>query len=192
MNITETWFYQTNLKAYTELQQTLLEEKKSIFENESQIISGTVGIGKTYNALLVAKQYMQDTFTKNNYWHYSFEPFFITYMEFAKLLQNKKFGSEAEKSEAYYKLKELEESPFIIFDDLRCKFSSEYEKTTIDNALLDLLSNLWANRQNKTLIVTTNNTRPEIEKNFSEAVCSRLFGLCKYVEVNGKDKRLAI
>ena len=192
MNIQETWFYQTNLKNYTELQETLLTDKKTIFENKSQIISGSVGVGKTHNALLLAKKYMEETFEKENYWYYAFEPFFITYMDFIRLLQNKKFGSETEKSEAYYKLKELEESPFIIFDDLRCKFSSDYEKTTIDNALLDLLSNLWANRQNKTLIVTTNNTRPKIEKNFSEAVCSRLFALCQYLEVNGKDKREAL
>lgn len=190
MNIIDTWFYTTNLKNYAELQDICSSQASSNLELKSTIVSGSVGVGKTHNALLLAKEYINKIYKINNYWHYSFEPVLINYMEFIKLLENKKFGSEAEKSEAYYRLKDLQDAPFIIFDDLRCKFSSEYEKTTIDNALLDLLSHVWANRQTKTLIITTNNNQDEIKKAYSDAVYSRLFGLCQYLEVNGKDKRL--
>lgn len=187
--INTTWFYNTNLKDYPELQETLLLETNTNLKLESQILSGNVGVGKTHNALILAKNYIKETFKNQNTWHYSFEPCFVNYMEFLQILSDMKFGSEENKAKAYYRLKDIKEAPFLIFDDLRAEHSSKYEKTTLDNALLDLLSVFWAGRKNRILIVTTNNTKKEIEKTYSQAVCSRLFGICKYLEVTGQDKR---
>lgn len=196
--IKNTWFFTTNLKSedgiQNELQDTLLLEcpcpiSLQNSQKDGLIISGSVGVGKTRSALLLSRDYINDTYEANKTWHYSFEPVFINFMQFVKLLHDRKFGSEAEKSQAYYKILEIKETPFLIFDDLRCKFESEFEKTSVDNALLDLFSIIWAGRKNKKLIVTTNNSQKEIEQVYSEAVCSRLFNLCGYFEALGEDKR---
>lgn len=189
MNIQETWFYQTNLKNYTELQDLLVSDSITKMELKSILLSGSVGAGKTYNAILAAKKYIETKFEENKHWHYSFEPVFISYMQYLEYLNNLKFGNDEQKSRAFYALRDLEDTPFLIFDDLRCQHASAYEKTTVDNALLNLLSVFWANRASRTVIVTTNNNKDELKESYSDAVCSRLFGLCEYIEVQGSDKR---
>lgn len=190
MNLQNTWFYTTNLKNYPELQETLTGELERKFELKSQILSGNAGIGKTTQAVLLARDYCQSVESEQGTWHYSFEPSFVTFYEFKQILQDRQFGNEEQKAAAFYKLKDIRESPFLIFDDLRAERSSEYHQNLIDNALLDLLSEKFAARRTQTLIVTTNNTHKELTNHYSQAVCSRLFGMCEYIELEGEDKRL--
>jgi DNA replication protein DnaC len=180
------WFYQTNLHNYTELQETLLSEQVTGLKLESQVLSGSVGVGKTHNAILLARDYMKSL----DFIHYTNLPMFIQFNDILTAVHNQRFGSDELKTEAYYKLRDIKTSQFVIIDDLFLKFSSDFEKTNVQNELLNILSEIWANRKNRILIVTTNYNQAEIRQSLSDAICSRLFGLCNYIEVGGKDKRI--
>ena len=191
--IAESWFFKTNLSDYTELQTTLASGDPTKLKQSSQILAGKPGIGKTYNSILLARDFMVKRIQEIGTWHYSFEPVFIEFMNLSNMMiHDMQFGSDEKKSQAFYKLKEIKESPFIIIDDLRCTFSSEYQKIQLDSHLLNLLSEIYSQRKNKILIITTNHTEQEIRKAYSNAVCSRLFGMCKYQELNGQDRRVTV
>lgn len=185
MSLQNNWFYETNLKNYTELQETLLSDQKTNLKLQSWLITGTVGVGKTHNAILLARDYLQSL----EYIHYSKLPYFIQFNDFITAIQAQRFGTEAQKNEAYYKLRDIKESQFLIIDDLHLDFSSKHEKALVEGELLAVLSEYWANRKSKIMIITSNYSKTQIKNGLSEAICSRLFGMCKYIEVTGKDKR---
>lgn len=187
--IQKTWFYETNLRHYPELQETLLSDQEAKLAYESQIISGNVGVGKTHNAILLVKEYLAKEYELGG-WYYAFEPYFMTFDTYLTCLHDYAFGSPEMKSQAIGRLREFENSQFLIFDDFHINLVSEYQRKTTNNNLLNLFSILYAKRDKIKLIVTTNNTKQEIQDTYGQSVCSRLFGMCNYIEVNGEDKRL--
>jgi DNA replication protein DnaC len=184
-NLNNNWFFETNLANYPELQETLLSTQTTPFKIESQILSGDVGVGKTHNAILLARDYLNSL----DYIHYTNLPLFIQFNDFVKMINDQRFGSEEQKTKAYYRLRDIRTSKFLVIDDFFLLFSSKFEKINVENELLNILSEIWADRKNRYLIVTTNYTDQEVRAELSDAICSRLFGLCRYLEVGGKDKR---
>lgn len=183
--IDTTWFYNTNLKQYPKLQKILLSDNKTKFKLESQLISGNVGVGKTHNAILLARDYILSQAD----WHYTLEPCFVTFNHYLGYINDYKFGNPEMKAEAYYKLRELENSKLLIIDDLHNNFLSDYQQKEANNHFLQLLSVIYDKSDDHILIVTSNNSKDELQKAYTDSVCSRLFGMCQYIEVTGKDKR---
>jgi len=191
--IKKTWFYETNLKNYPELQETLISETlETKLELKSYFLSGAVGYGKTTQAILLARKHINECYAFNfNNWHYSTEPNFVTFTRLLELLNDRQFGNEELKTKAHYELKDIQNTSFLILDDLRCNFTSIYQKNMVDAYLLELLSIFYADRKNKIIIITTNNLKKDVSKIYSDAVTSRIFGLCFYYELKGKDRRIS-
>jgi DNA replication protein DnaC len=186
-----TWFYETRLKNNEDLQKAFLDETQTNFSLESQIFYGNVGTGKTYNSIKLAQKYCSQAHEDNDeYWHYSLEPDFITQEEFQQILKDREFGSDELKVRAFYRMQEIEETPFLVFDDIRCVRLSDYHKNQLDNAYLDFFGRRYSNRKKQITIITTNNTIEQFYEFFSEAVCDRIFGTCKTKnQIEGDSKR---
>lgn len=191
VDIKKTWFYTTALQNYTELQEIFInEDLQAKKEVGSYFLSGNTGVGKTTEAILEARKWVIRTSERIQGWHYTFEPDYVTYVDFRRLLNDREFGNEESKTKAFYRLQELEQSKMLIFDDIRAESLSNYHKTQLDTALLDFLSRKYANRNEQFLVFTSNNTKDEISKCYSQAVCSRLFGICEYISITGEDRRI--
>jgi DNA replication protein DnaC len=133
-NLQNNWFFETNLSNYPELQETLLSTQTTPFKIESQILSGDVGVGKTHNAILLARNYLKSL----DCIHYSNLPLFIQFNDIIKTIHDQRFGSEEQKTKAYYQLRDIRTSKFVIIDDLFLLFSSKFEKINVENELLNI------------------------------------------------------
>jgi len=190
LELKDSWFYTTAIKDDEDLQNTFISMDKCAIKNESQILIGNAGIGKTTQAILACRDYCKSRYEEaDGYWHYSFEPDFISEFEFSQLISDREFGNDEQKSKSYYRLEEIKNTPFLIFDDIKIKKASDYHKQKLENAYLEFFGSRYANRKSKITIITTNNTAEEFESFYSEAVCSRIFGLCKKIITNGHDMR---
>ena len=190
--ITTTWFYNTLLTNSLELQSILLSDKQSTLPKlKSIFLSGSVGAGKTTQSLLLVRDYILAT-QESQGWHYSFEPDYITFHDLIQICQDRQFGTDQQKDSAFYRLKEITETPFLILDDIHTDLSSNYQKSQMDSLLLQLFSVRFANRTKQKTIIISNCTEKEIRSYYPEAVCSRIFGICEYLEVQGKDKRVIV
>jgi len=191
--IKDTWFYQTILKDEAELQSILTSQIETKLQPKSYLLAGNAGIGKTTQAFTLCRDYILANLEN---WHYSKEPDFVTFYDFVDMIrETKKFGYSERKTKAYYRLEELTNSPFLIFDDLKCEKFSEYENKMIDDSLHQLMSSRYSNRKQHITIITTNNTIEEITDSrtsfISEATLSRIEGLCEYIYTTGIDRRQA-
>ncbi len=193
LQLQNTWFYKTAISHDIDLQDVFIKCDAPDLDLHSQALLGTVGVLKTMAAVKLCSKYCKQLYLENNnYWHYTLEPDFITQKIFRQLLNDREFGTPELKTKAFYRLLELESTPFLVFDEIQCEKLSDYHKGQLDTSLLDFFGKRWANRKKFCTIVTSNNSQREIESYYSEAVCSRLFGLCKVVNIKGKDKRRSV
>lgn len=192
MKITDTWFYNTRLKNKTGLLNTLNSKLETKIDNTSTIMAGNPGIGKTTQALLVCRDYINNNIDQ---WHNSLEPDFITFYDLVKNVKDSMFSTNPNiKYNARVSLLDLETTKFLIIDDFKCEKLSNYEDKMINDVLHNLLSNRYDNQDTTTTtMITTNNTEKQIKDTsysfMTPATTSRLFGLCNYTYTTGKDKR---
>ena len=154
--------------------ETALRFAESFEKNQGRglIFTGDVGTGKTHLAAAIASHIVEK---------YSVTVEFVSYVDL--LADIRAAFSDKEKDVAKIEEK-LCEVPVLIIDDLGKEKQSEFT-----NELLFRVVNKRY-KDNLPLIVTTNYRLPELAKRLDYAVFSRIVGLCKAVDMRGRDYRL--
>jgi DNA replication protein DnaC len=155
---------------------------------QSYFINGAVGVGKTYMAVAIMREYLRlvkpeyDEQRKEYYYHPEMPlPIFIEVPELLLRIRdtyNDK-SNETEKDIVEF----YSSAPFLVLDDLGTEKASEFST---------LMIYLIINRRstaNLTTIITSNLNLEEIRERLSDRISSRIKGLCRELTVAGDDKR---
>jgi DNA replication protein DnaC len=132
------------------------------------VLSGTVGVGKTWIAAAAANQYLRRS---GLYW-----------IATPRLMLQARAGFKSNERDAAYKVL-LKRSVPLVLDDI--------DKVAPSDFTLDLLFEAIDERVNSgtALLVTTNLHYPDLEDRFGEPIASRLAGYCKAHRLDGPDRR---
>ena len=141
------------------------------------LLSGDVGVGKTYFASAVANKLMDKAISS----------IYVSSNELVENIVNKQFNKEYNTSLYNY----LFETEFLIIDDLGKERPSEW---TLEK-LFTIINNRYEN--NLPVVITTNYNRERLRERLAnnvnyeiaDSIISRLYEMCKGISLNGKDKR---
>jgi DNA replication protein DnaC len=174
------------------------QKVKSIF------LSGESGIGKTTQAILAMRDYILEFYEKNQklieynknqlFWN---SPTYFRYNDILELLNQRKFGNDEQKSNAYYQFTDMRECEFLVIDDFSCKKSgskSEWLDNEIDKLFQDIFEFRYGNSKNNITIITSNDTKEDMQNLhsswLSNKTYSRLLASCVRYARSNKTKDL--
>jgi len=152
-------------------------------EEPGLILAGPVGTGKTHLACAILNHRIE----------HGREAVFCTVPELMADIRNT-FGSDDSTSEIMDLVKDVD---LLLLDD----FGTEYRRSSNGKRVSWVLEQIWVivnNRlmNDRQLIVTTNYETPSLMAEalggvMGERIVSRLVDMCKWVRVNGEDRRLS-
>ena len=148
-------------------------EKKE-YPHSDLLLSGSVGSGKTYQAIQYMKQHYWDSYNKSSY----FIPFSLLLYQIKKGFDLKQYDEDGKGI-----LEKIWEKDFLIIDDLGAERLTEWSFSEFY-----LLLDQRINRCKQT-IITTNLNMEEIHQTFGPRVTSRLSGFQR-IEFKVDDKRM--
>ncbi len=163
---------------------------KTLKTDQSYFIKGAVGVGKSYMAVAIMREYVRtikpeyDEKGRVYYLHEeeNYNPIFIEVPELLLRIRDtyNDNSNETEKDIVEF----YTQTPFLVLDDLGTEKASEFST---------LMLYLIINRRcttGLTTIITSNLDLEQIEERLSERISSRIKGMCKELSVAGNDKRL--
>lgn len=134
------------------------------------VITGPVGVGKTWTAAAAANLYLDR------------RP--MRWFSVARMLAQAKAGFRTTaKDEVNAVL--LDASMALVLDDIDKVNPTDFARDVLFQAIDERVNNRTP------LLVTTNMRYPEIEETYGEPIASRLAGYCEGVRMEGKDRRKA-
>lgn len=150
------------------------EDKRSLF------IAGSFGAGKTYYAVSVMKNYIDNIPNTCFVPPFNRLPLFITIPELLLKIRST-FSLERCEEEIVDK---YSNAPLLIFDDLGAEKTTDFSLQT-----LYIILNRRYNEQLQT-IITSNLTLDEVKNKLGDRIASRIAGMCAVLHMKGQDKRL--
>ncbi len=134
------------------------------------VITGPVGVGKTWTAAAAANGYLDRRA--------------LRWFSVARMLAQAKAGFRTTaKDEVNAVL--LDASMALVLDDIDKVNPTDFARDILFQAIDERVNN------DTPLLVTTNMRYPELEKTYGEPIASRLAGYCKAVRIDGNDRRVA-
>ena len=134
------------------------------------VITGPVGVGKTWTAAAAANGYLDRRA--------------LRWFSVARMLAQAKAGFRTTaKDEVNAVL--LDASMALVLDDIDKVNPTDFARDILFQAIDERVNN------DTPLLVTTNMRYPEIEETYGEPIASRLAGYCKAVRIEGQDRRVA-
>jgi len=132
------------------------------------VITGPVGVGKTWTAAAAANLYLDR------------KP--LRWFSVARMLAQARAG---------FKNPAREEVNAVLLDPNMALVMDDIDKVNPTDFARDILFQAIDERVNNQtpLLVTTNMRYPEIEKTYGEPIASRLAGYCEAVRIEGSDRR---
>ena len=151
-----------------------------INEIRSLFMTGGFGTGKTYKSVEILKGFVKKLHCGHFLRPYKNTPIFITVPELLLKIRSC-FNSQDVSEESM--LKDYFNTPLLILDDLGA------EKTT-DWALqsLYIIVNKRLSEEKQT-IITSNLSLDELKEKLGDRIASRIAGMCKVMQLKGKDRR---
>lgn len=151
------------------------EEKRSLF------VTGAFGTGKTHYAIAAIKSYVDNLPDSCFVEPFTHIPVFITVPDLLLKIRST-FSLERCEEEIVDK---YSNTPLFVLDDLGAEKTTEFSLQT-----LYIILNRRYNEQLQT-IITSNLTLDEVKDKLGDRIASRIAGMCKVIELKGKDKRVA-
>lgn len=146
---------------------------------DSLFVTGDFGTGKTYKAISILKGYIQglpsDCFVSRSI--ISSKAFFITAPE---LLLKIRANIESEENI----VNQLSSIELLVIDDLGAEKTSEWVLQTF----YIILNRRYSDKLQT--IITSNLSLDELREKLGDRIASRIAGMCKIIQLHGKDKRL--
>ena len=160
----------------------LFRNTKETSDDRSLFITGDCGVGKTYVAASTLRGFVKNLSCDNFITPFRNTPIFVNVPDLLIKIRAC-FDSDSKTSEEEM-LQKYFDTKLLILDDLGA------EKTT-DWALQSLyvIINKRGSEERQT-IITSNLTLNEIKDKLSDRIASRINGMCKIIEIKGKDRRL--
>jgi DNA replication protein DnaC len=158
-------------------------------QGESLFIFGFPGVGKTHIACALMKDMISSE--KAKAWaaldqrqeiYFPKLPRMISVPELLLRIREC-FSGRIEESESSL-IKYFSEKPFLILDDLGAEKTTEWSLQT----LYTIIDRRY--RDVRQTMITSNLTLDEIAEKVGDRIASRIAGMCKVVEIKGKDRRL--
>jgi DNA replication protein DnaC len=189
----------SNDKIYSNLEfyQKLTNKQRDICDSEtireldradkikSILLSGESGVGKTTQAILALRDYTinlhernKEIFENDKNALYRHQPILIRYNDILTLLDKKRFGTDDQKTKAYYELEELKHVHFLVIDDFSSKKSgskSDWIDNEIDKLFQDILEIRYGNCDKNITIITTNETKEEMQDTYNSWISKKTF-----------------
>lgn len=156
---------------------------------ESLFITGKAGTGKTYLGIAILKEYIYRNLQKRESWSEdekrnkpSLSWKWETVPELLLELRGS-FKDNAKYTEQEV-IKDYSDPDLMILDDLGAEKSSDF---TIQSLYL-IIDRRYSSEQRT--IITSNLSLGEISQKVGDRIASRIAGMCKVIELKGKDRRI--
>lgn len=138
------------------------------------VLTGNPGTGKTSLAVAILREWCRRTEGKRS----------CLFLEFSSLIEDIKRGySDDEQSIDLNAIAEGNE--FIVLDDLGQVRATEW----VQSQYYSLINAVYIHRCR--LVITTNIPEEQFDKTLSAAILSRLHGMCEFISMDGRDRRLS-
>lgn len=158
--------------------------------NQSFMLLGDSGIGKTHESILFLRDWCLKQFP-GGYQTYLYRqlPEFIEMHKFSDYVREANGFNDETKYGARNRLKNIKECSLLIFDDLWIENGTDRENKNLKNELFEIFD--FRFNEGLQTVVTTNNTVLELENCYEKRFVSRLKGLCQLgTLINQKDLRI--
>lgn len=158
-------------------------------DTESLFITGPAGTGKTYLGVAMLKEWMYATVKERSSWSDEDKrrtsPPSWTWETVPELLLTLRgsFKDHSRYTEQEV-IKDFSDPDLLILDDMGAEKSSEYSIQS-----LYLIIDRRYSSQSKT-IITSNLSLGQIAEKVGDRIASRIAGMCRVIELRGKDRRV--
>lgn len=157
---------------------SLHEDHRSLF------LTGGNGVGKTFKAAGVVRYWIGKlSYTMITNLHNTGNyPIFITVPELLMKIRN--CFSLSQYEEAI--VAKYSTCPILVLDDIGVEKTTDWALQT----LYIILNNRYSNYMQT--IITSNLTLEEVKEKLGERIASRIAGMCKIIQLKGKDRRITV